>query len=368
MKKIALIQLLSKGDCLLSTTIAKQIKKDYPNSHLTWVVSKQCSDILEGNTDIDNFLEIEAPLRNATLQKISSAISKIDIQNYDKVFLTQPNFNIQNYDGNIRNQIFNAYPHKITVNKIPILNTTKEEEKKVATFVTKHSINQYQQIVLFEYAPQSGQIDLNIKKALHIANQLVVDKNVVVVLSGINSFDSPSSQIIDASSLTYRENAVLSYYCTLMIGCSSGISWLCTSTAAKQDLPMIQLLDPIAMFCNSMSEDFKRHGFLDKPIIQILSQNMDQIVPCVQIALKDFEQAKQQFHQERKINFRTTRKIVYLLFVSLKWGLIKKHIRYNVKEYGQSYKFWIAVWEGIFFSPFFLLTNRIRKLFHHHFS
>ena len=37
--KVSLVQLDANGDCLYATTIARQIKQDYPGCHLTWWIS-----------------------------------------------------------------------------------------------------------------------------------------------------------------------------------------------------------------------------------------------------------------------------------------------------------------------------------------
>jgi hypothetical protein len=70
---------------------------------------------------------------------------------------------------------------------------------------------------------------------------VVVRPDTAFIISSRNSFDSKQQAVIDGSSLSYRENAELSKYCTLLLGCSSGITWLLTSDWAKR-LPTIQFL------------------------------------------------------------------------------------------------------------------------------
>ena len=52
-KKFLIGQLACYGDCLFATTIAKQIRHDYPDSHITWAVSSKYRSIVEHNPDID---------------------------------------------------------------------------------------------------------------------------------------------------------------------------------------------------------------------------------------------------------------------------------------------------------------------------
>jgi ADP-heptose:LPS heptosyltransferase len=52
-KKILIVHLVSNGDCLYVTAIARQIKIDYPGSHLTWIISNLCSQVLINNEYVD---------------------------------------------------------------------------------------------------------------------------------------------------------------------------------------------------------------------------------------------------------------------------------------------------------------------------
>src|SRR5688572_16686039 len=97
---------------------------------------------------------------------------------------------------------------------------------------------------------------------MHIAARLSTLPSTCVVLTSPRSFTSTAT-IIDASILSIRENAALTHYCNLLIGCSSGITWLSTSTAGNF-LPMVQLLDPNAAFMNAPSVDFERYNIQHK--------------------------------------------------------------------------------------------------------
>ncbi|MEQ1577992.1 MAG: hypothetical protein ABL894_10090, partial [Hyphomicrobium sp.] len=58
MTRILLGQLGSNGDCLYATTIARQIKKDFPGCHLTWAISSLCTRVLDNNPDVDEVWEV----------------------------------------------------------------------------------------------------------------------------------------------------------------------------------------------------------------------------------------------------------------------------------------------------------------------
>ena len=57
-KKIIIAQSGNYGDCLYATTIAKQIKSESPESHLTWAISTKYKSILDLNPHVDEVLEI----------------------------------------------------------------------------------------------------------------------------------------------------------------------------------------------------------------------------------------------------------------------------------------------------------------------
>ena len=152
--------------------------------------------------------------------------------------------------------VLRAYPHKITVPLQSVLVLSEKEKNNVAAFSKKNNLMDFKNVILWEYSPQSGQSQLSFDLVMRLSKQLILIPSTCVILSSAHSFESQSN-IIDASVLSVRENAALSHYCSLLIGCSSGITWLCTSNAGKF-LPMIQLIDPYVPFLNAPSVDFKR--------------------------------------------------------------------------------------------------------------
>ena len=57
-KRIALVQLFSNGDCLYATTVARQIKTDYPGCYLAWVIAGFCKNILDENPFVDEVIDL----------------------------------------------------------------------------------------------------------------------------------------------------------------------------------------------------------------------------------------------------------------------------------------------------------------------
>ena len=55
-KKILIIKLGAKGDVIRTLSILPEIKKKYPDSHVTWLIDSGSVEILEGNPNIDKIL------------------------------------------------------------------------------------------------------------------------------------------------------------------------------------------------------------------------------------------------------------------------------------------------------------------------
>jgi hypothetical protein len=100
--------------------------------------------------------------------------------------------------------------------------------------------------------------------------------------------------------LTYRENAELTKYCTLFIGCSSGITWISTSDWAKK-LPTLQLLNPRFFIYSGMNYDFKLSNLDNKHIIELLQYDQDLVVKIlIESFNSDWFAMKSIYNQEYK--------------------------------------------------------------------
>lgn len=362
--KILLVQLFSNGDCLYATTIAKQIKQDYPGCHLTWAVAGSCRSILKGNPYIDAILEINDVPKNDVvafrkLKKRLYAEKRNGL--WKELFITHIMDNNQAYyDGCIRTTIFRAYPHPVTIDPTPVLSISEDEKNNVLEFVKRHRIRTYNHVILFEFAPQSGQLAITKEMAIEITEKICTRQDTAVILSSAHPIAHPNKNIIDGSSLTLRETAALTFHCTLLIGCSSGITWITTSNAAKL-LPMIQLVDPYTAWVNPVSRDFKRLGKSTDLIIDITSYNEQIIVNCVWEALNNFSNAKRIYNEDIPLHFRTTRKIVYNLLCYLHFKAIIKHIRVNREVYGDKVALYKEALTAFIIFPFKLARNLITK-------
>ena len=336
--RILLVQLYSNGDCLYATAVARQIKQDFPGSHLAWVIAGFCQDIISLNPYVDEVLVTDEVAKNDVIafRKFKRKVFKEKKEGkWDRVFITHNmDDNQALYDGTIRGMIFRAYPNPITVPVQPVLVLSNEEKQRVNEFAGKNRLQQFKNIILWEYAPQSGQSVLTFDFVMKAAERITRTRDTCVILSSANSFLG-TEKIIDASSLSVRENAGLTHYCSLLIGCSSGITWLSTSSAAKQ-LPMLQLLNPQAYFRNAPSVDFARYGISTKELIELVRFDEDKIVEVISSIIdKGIVTAKEKFNEPLPVQFNTTRKIVYNLLCYLQFSAIAKHYRITTSIYGR---------------------------------
>lgn len=247
-QRILLVHLISNGDCLMATTVARQIKKDFPGCHLTWAIGYKCRQVIENNPDVDEIWSVDyAPNEYASDVVWHRTKAKAEEQRrqgqFDRIFYTQifpENFNL--FDGTTRTSIFRSYPGKITVPVAPILHLRPEEVERVREFVQQHGLANYRHVVLFECVPASSQSALNLESAVRIAHRVARERaDTAFVISSHLRFRTEHPAVVDGSAISFRENAELSKYCSLLLGCSSGITWLLTSSWAKK-LPTIQFL------------------------------------------------------------------------------------------------------------------------------
>ena len=363
-RKILLVQLFSNGDCLYATAVARQIKKDYPGCHLTWAIAGFCKSIIANNPYVDEMMEVNSVAKNDVMafRKFKKEVAKKKISGeFDEVFITHNmDTNQALYDGCIRSGIFRAYPNPITVPVQPVLRLSDPEINNARLFSEQNNLPNYKQVILFEFAPLSGQSAITREIAIRIAEKLCENKDIAVILSSGNKIDHPYKNLVDGSFLSLRETAALTHYCTMLLGCSSGITWISTSDAAKQ-LPMIQIINPETDWVNPVSRDFKRYGMDKSSVIELTHLNEPELVNCVKEAFENFNVAHAKYNQEIPVHFKTTRNIVYNLLCYLEFSAILKHIKINREIYGNNASFFKEVFVGFVTAPFKLAKNIINK-------
>ena len=309
-KKILLVHLNSNGDCLFTTIIAKQIKEvDYPNCYLTWAISSRCKQSILLNPHVDEIWEIPTKESLASEEEWNDTVSKAEQLkakgDFDTIFYIQLIAkNALKFDGGIRSSTYNNYPNKITVSHNPVLRLSETEIKRVKDFADLYLLHKYKHVILIECGPESFKSILTPTSMQEWAIRMVsTQKDVAIILSSNKKIDSSSPAIIDGSFLTFRENAELTKYCTLFIGCSSGISWLTTTDWAKP-LPKIIVTNYNYWLFSSMVYDHQFVGLPVDDIIEMKGNNtvLKRLYNCTSSVLNgSFSTSKTQYHQPFKI-------------------------------------------------------------------
>jgi len=305
--RVALVQLAAYGDCLFATLVARQIKRDHPGCHLTWVIGHKYASILDGNPHVDAVHKIVLSSRDEAFssgwEKAKIWVSdQIRIGNLEKAHFTQifPD-NLRYYDGLIRTTIYGAYGRPITGPHLPEVFLTEAENRNVTDFAVKHCLREFKHVFLFECGPGSGQSPMTPARAEALAHTLGKSHpELVFLMSSSELLVRPSPKVVDASPLTYRENAALARYCTGLIGCFSGITWLTTSTAGKA-LPMLQILTKSndVFRWGSVAMDFKRVRLDESRVIEMAEPSDPRIISCIEKWLsQSHSAARREFHEE----------------------------------------------------------------------
>ncbi len=314
--------LVSNGDCLMATVIARQIKKDFPGCHLTWAISDLCKNMILNNPDVDTIWEVKLSSKKAGLKEEwyafhKEAAEKKRAGEFDETFFTQiyPD-NVHHFDGTTRGTIYGAYPHPVTVNARPVLKLTEEESNKVLYFAEKHALKNYQEVILMECSSFSGQSFVNTKWAMELSNLLVENyPQLLILISTHEKLESVHPRIIPANEISLRENVALSHYCSLLIGCSSGVTWACTSEEAKR-VPMVQFLNRAKGFSfASVAYDHAWWKIENSQIIESTKREVREAVEIISSLFdKGVETTRSQFHETLRPRKISMYKYAFMFF------------------------------------------------------
>ena len=334
-KKILLGMLVANGDCLMATVLAKQIKKDYPGCHLTWAISNLCRGVIEGNPDVDAVWEIQLNNKKEAEKEgwyrfETEARQRKESGDFDEIFFTQiyPT-NVHQFDGTTRSTIYNAYPHPVTVNARPVLRLREDEIKRVAAFAAAHQLSAYRHVILFECSSFSGQSFVTPEWALELARRLIERReDVFIILSTHLKLTNLPPRMAIAAELSLRENAELTKYCSLLIGCSSGITWISTTDWAKR-LPMLQFLKRGKGFTfASVVYDHRYWGLDDQLIIETTNEDIPAAVNMVTEVLDQGVPAvRAKFHMHLRPRMISLLKYWFMFFRKGKFGKSFRVIR-----------------------------------------
>jgi hypothetical protein len=302
--RILLGHLAAFGDCLCATTVARQIRQDYPLCHLTWAVATPYRTIVEGNPDVDEIWEIPFGRTEATSMAgwksfVRQARAERRRGKFDLLFFTQvPPANYHRFDGTVRASVLRGYPGAITVPLAPVVRLTEKEAGEARAFAERHRLAEGKRVVLFECAAFSGQSFVTPDFALATARELTrrLD-DCTVLLSSSTAIPSGDPRIIDGSTLTFKANAELTKYADLFVGAYSGITWLALSDWARR-IPMIQLARRAAGVFGSLALDAEYFTLPSDQLLEMTDSPPERVAEVIEASLRGpFAEARRKFHQ-----------------------------------------------------------------------
>lgn len=293
MTRILLGQLGSNGDCLYATAIARQIKHDFPDCHLTWAISSLCRGVIDNNPHVDAVWEVELTgwpdMKEVWCRFEEEAWQEVALGTYDLAYLTQifPN-HFCNFDGTVRPSMFRNFPRPITVPVQPVIRLTETEERRVDDWAAEKGLAGYRKAVLCECSSKSGQSFVTPSLMVDVAKIVGEnDPDIAFILSTHEEIHADSPQIIHGGDLSMRETARLTHHADLFVGCGSGLTVVTTSSAAKPALPNMQILSEATSVFASFKHDFDYFGLPSDHFVETTSSEPEMLARMVLSALND---------------------------------------------------------------------------------
>jgi hypothetical protein len=363
---ILLIHLFSNGDCLFATVVARQIKNDFPGCKLVWAISGKCKSIILNNPYVDEIEEVSISNQSENLaffeRFIKESFEKKNRGLYSRIFVSQVlGDNFSKYDGIVCTSIYRCYGRSITVDTTPILSLTEGEKLNAQKFAIENRLSTFKNVVLFECAPQSSQLNLTRPIIQDYCLRILEQGNTCVILSAPTPYQFEHPNIIDGNTLSIRETVGLTHFCTLLLGCSSGISWAATSTAAHP-LPMIQILEKDAYYFNPMSITFEKLQKSTEGLIELIDFDSEKLrVVFKDIFNRGFEEARRQHNQKVTKQFRLYRGIIHHFLRRGKFSLIADFLSVNFKANGLNLQMIKYMFYGLLLFPFQVVKNLMQK-------
>jgi hypothetical protein len=344
-RRVLLGQLAANGDCVYATTVARQIKADDPECHLTWAIGSACRQVIQHNPHVDEVWEIPLERREDTVSAWRAfecqAAERRRRGDFDDVYLTQiaPN-NYKNFDGTVRASIFRGYPKPITVPITPVIRLSHDEIEGVRAFASQHRLTESGPVVLFECASLSGQSLVTLAWALDVSRIIVGRLPGTRVIMGSRVVGlGTNPAIIDASVLGFRQIAELTRYCSLFIGCSSGLTWLCTSEAAHT-IPMIQVLTKGAGMLGAVVADLEYWGLPSGHVIEMRDCDVEHAASAaLDVLTEGVASARPKYHEQQGVRLTQYYDAMLGLFWDGRFADLATSMRHTIGRYGMRKEF-----------------------------
>jgi len=339
-RRVLLGQLGAAGDCVYATTVARQIKADDPDCHLVWAIGSMFRHVIAHDPHVDEVWEVPLASRAemaATWAAFArEAYARKARGELDDVFLTQIDpGNYQNFDGTVRASIFRGFPRPITVPVTPVIRLDDDEIARVRDFARTHRLQEGGPAVIFECAHGSGQSFVTPEWALGVARAVVRQMPTAKIVLSSRAGQSPEeTAIIDGSGLKFREYAALTHHASMLVGCSSGLTWVCTSDAART-LPTLQVLTRRVGMCGAVVHDLEHWGLPSDHVIEMRDKPAEQVAACVVDMLSNgVAHARAAHHERLDLTFDYYYTVMLPLLRQGKVATVMQSMRNVIARYG----------------------------------
>ncbi len=344
-RRVLLGQLGANGDCVYATTVARQIKADDPECHLTWAIASQYRQVIAYNPHVDEVWDVTATRDNmnaAWHDFASRARDRKRRGEFDDVYLTQISpANYHNFDGTVRSSIFRGYPRPITVPVTPVVRLSTAELEHVRHFADANGLTGSDPAIIFECSAHSGQSSMTPSWATEAAT-IIVDliPTARIVLSSRPPANLHHPRIIDGSVLRFRDYAALTHYCSLLIGCSSGITWVCTSDAARR-IPTIQILAKWAGVFGAVTHDLDYWGLPSDHVVELRDCTIADVTRCTcDVVSRGVVYARKSYDTSYAVHFEHYAQTMLALLTEGHASSVCSSLRHNVARYGVRSSLW----------------------------
>jgi hypothetical protein len=296
--------------------------------------------VIDHNPHVDEVWEISLDRRDAMAPVWSSfeqeARERCKRNEFDDAYFTQISpAHYENFDGTVRASIFRGYPRPITVPVTPVIRLGNDEIERVTTFVRQHHLGEDGPAIIFECSPLSGQSFMTPQWAVDLAKGLQrFLPGIRVVMSSAIPPGSDCTALVDGSTLRFREFAELTRHCALLVGCSSGLTWLCTSDAARP-IPMIQLLSKKVAMYGAVVHDLQYWGLPHEHVIEIFDEKPELALQCVvELLTKGVSHARSRFHEPLNLRMNHYFAVILSQLRKGKYLTAARSLRHTVERYG----------------------------------
>ncbi len=262
---VAIIQLVSYGDVLLSTCVTDAIKKHRPDWRITFVTSSICGDAIRNNPSIDEIKIIQVKNKQEAFDNWGHITDKIKSQ-FDRVIIPwagilQPSDwrLINNHLG--ANNFMWAYPRMVQSLGMPysgkiktFLYPTPDEYSKVRSFL--NSLDRVQhKMIMMEIAGDSGQTHWNItwtEAAIKLLISIYPKMHLFISHGGPEPqhlselrkiYNKKKQHIHYMNNMSLREMSILYNDCDIMFSVSSGTANACMTHLCKKNIRWFELVN-----------------------------------------------------------------------------------------------------------------------------